>query len=47
MGVDIIKMYYCEGFEKIMSICFVLVVIVGGLKLDLIEDVLNIMYNVL
>lgn len=47
MGADIIKTYYCEGFEKITSTCPAPVVIAGGPKLDSIEDALNITYNAL
>ncbi|MEH6892692.1 3-hydroxy-5-phosphonooxypentane-2,4-dione thiolase [Bacillus sp. JJ864] len=47
MGADIIKTYYCEGFEKITSTCPVPVVIAGGPKLDTIEAVLTITYNAL
>lgn len=47
MGADIIKTYYCEGFEKITSTCPAPVVIAGGPKLDSIEDAFNITYNAL
>ncbi|MDP7978124.1 3-hydroxy-5-phosphonooxypentane-2,4-dione thiolase [Bacillus multifaciens] len=47
MGADIIKTYYCEGFEKITSTCPAPVVIAGGPKLDTIEAVLTITYNAL
>ncbi|PEJ35884.1 3-hydroxy-5-phosphonooxypentane-2,4-dione thiolase [Bacillus pseudomycoides] len=47
MGADIIKTYYCEGFEKITSTCPAPVVIAGGPKLDSIEDALTITYQAL
>ncbi|MEI4802475.1 3-hydroxy-5-phosphonooxypentane-2,4-dione thiolase [Bacillus sp. FJAT-51639] len=47
MGADIVKTYYCEGFEKITSTCPAPVVIAGGPKLDTIEAVLTITYNAL
>ncbi|ENQ3106989.1 3-hydroxy-5-phosphonooxypentane-2,4-dione thiolase [Bacillus cereus] len=47
MGADIIKTYYCKGFEKITSTCPAPVVIAGGPKLDTIEAVLTITYNAL
>ncbi len=34
LGADIVKTYYCDGFEKIVNGCPVPVVIAGGKKID-------------
>ena len=36
-GANIVKTYYCEGFEKVAAACPVPVVIAGGKKLSLIH----------
>lgn len=45
MGADIVKTYYCEGFEKVTSTCPVPIVIAGGPKLETIKDALELTYN--
>lgn len=34
MGAQIVKTYYCEGFEKVVEGCFVPIVIAGGKKIE-------------
>ncbi|HBA29051.1 MAG TPA: 3-hydroxy-5-phosphonooxypentane-2,4-dione thiolase LsrF, partial [Parabacteroides goldsteinii] len=36
-GANIVKTYYCEGFEKVVAACPVPVVIAGGKKLPELE----------
>jgi len=45
LGADIVKTYYCEGFEEVVAKCTVPIVVAGGPKLDTYEDVLNLCYN--
>lgn len=45
LGADIVKTYYCEGFEEVVAKCPVPIVVAGGPKLDTYEDVLNLCYN--
>ncbi len=45
LGADIVKTYYCDGFEEVVSKCTVPIVVAGGPKLDTYEDVLNLCYN--
>lgn len=44
-GADIVKTYYCEGFEEVVRKCPVPIVVAGGAKLETAEDVLNLTYN--
>ena len=46
-GADIVKTYYCEGFEEVVTKTPVPIVIAGGPKLDTYEDILNLCYNAL
>jgi putative autoinducer-2 (AI-2) aldolase len=43
-GANIVKTYYCEGFEKVAASCPVPVVIAGGKKLPEL-DALQLCYN--
>ena len=43
-GANIVKTYYCEGFEKVVASCPVPVVIAGGKKLPELEA-LELCYN--
>lgn len=45
LGADIVKTYYCEGFEEVVAKCPVPIVVAGGPKLDTYKDVLNLCYN--
>jgi DhnA family fructose-bisphosphate aldolase class Ia len=45
LGSDIVKTYYCEGFEEVVAKCPVPIVVAGGPKLDTDEDVLNLCYK--
>ncbi|MFC4802976.1 3-hydroxy-5-phosphonooxypentane-2,4-dione thiolase [Neobacillus sp. GCM10023253] len=45
MGADIVKTYYCEGFEKVTGTCPVPIVIAGGPKLETIKDALELTFN--
>lgn len=45
LGSDIVKTYYCEGFEEVVAKCPVPIVVAGGPKLDTDEDVLSLCYN--
>ena len=42
MGVQFVKTYYCEGFERVVKSCPVPLVIAGGPKLDTEFDALRI-----
>ncbi len=44
LGAQIVKTYYCEGFEKIVNGCPVPVVIAGGKKIEE-RDALTLAYN--
>jgi 3-hydroxy-5-phosphonooxypentane-2,4-dione thiolase len=44
-GADIVKTYYCEGFEEVVKKCPVPIVVAGGAKLDSCRDVLELTYN--
>jgi len=44
LGAQIVKTYYCEGFEKIVHGCPVPVVIAGGKKIEE-RDALTLAYN--
>lgn len=44
LGVQIVKSYYCEGFERIAAACPVPIVIAGGKKLPE-ADALNLAYR--
>ncbi|MBQ5831521.1 MAG: 3-hydroxy-5-phosphonooxypentane-2,4-dione thiolase LsrF, partial [Alistipes sp.] len=43
-GANIVKTYYCEGFEKVVASCPVPIVIAGGKKLPELEA-LELCYN--
>jgi len=43
-GANIVKTYYCEGFEKVVAACPVPIVIAGGKKLPELEA-LELAYN--
>jgi putative autoinducer-2 (AI-2) aldolase len=45
MGARVVKTYYCDGFEKIVSGCPVPVVIAGGPKTDNILEVFQFVYD--
>ena len=42
LGADIVKTYYCEGFEEVVGKCPVPIVVAGGPKLDTDKDVLEL-----
>ncbi|MGD2109177.1 MAG: 3-hydroxy-5-phosphonooxypentane-2,4-dione thiolase [Phycisphaerae bacterium] len=44
LGAQIVKTYYCEGFEKVVTGCPVPVVIAGGKKIEE-RDALTLAYN--
>jgi putative autoinducer-2 (AI-2) aldolase len=45
LGADIVKTYYCEGFEEVVAKCPVPIIVAGGPKLDTDRDVLELCYN--
>jgi DhnA family fructose-bisphosphate aldolase class Ia len=45
LGADIVKTYYCEGFEEVVVKCPVPIVVAGGPKLDTDKDVLELCWN--
>lgn len=45
LGADIVKTYYCEGFEEVVKKTPVPIIIAGGPKLDSYKDVLELCYN--
>ncbi len=47
LGADIVKTYYCDGFEEVVVKCPVPIVVAGGPKLDTDKDVLELCYNVI
>lgn len=46
-GADIVKTYYCDGFEEVVAKTPVPIVVAGGPKLDTYRDVLELTYNAL
>ncbi len=44
-GADIVKTYYCEGFEEVVAKTPAPIVVAGGPKLDTYHDVLELCYN--
>ena len=44
LGADIVKTYFCEGFEKVVAGCPVPVVVAGGKKVEE-RDALKLTYN--
>ncbi len=46
-GADIVKTYYCDGFEEVVTKTPVPIVIAGGPKLDTYEDILTLCANAL
>lgn len=45
LGADIVKTYYCEGFEEVVKKTTVPIIVAGGPKLDNYKDVLELCYN--
>jgi DhnA family fructose-bisphosphate aldolase class Ia len=45
LGADIVKTYYCDGFEEVAVKTPVPIVVAGGPKLDTYEDVLELCYR--
>jgi putative autoinducer-2 (AI-2) aldolase len=45
LGADIVKTYYCDGFEEVVAKCPVPIVVAGGKKLETYQDVLELTYN--
>jgi len=45
LGADIVKTYYCDGFEEVAAKTPVPIVVAGGPKLDTYEDVLTLCYR--
>lgn len=45
LGADVVKTYYCEGFEEVVAKTPVPIVVAGGPKLDTYQDVLELTYN--
>lgn len=45
LGADIVKTYYCDGFEEVVAKCPVPIVVAGGKKLETYKDVLELTYN--
>lgn len=45
LGADIVKTYYCEGFEEVVKKTTVPLIVAGGPKLDSYKDVLELCYN--
>ena len=46
-GAHLVKTYYCENFEKVVTSCPVPVIIAGGPKLATELDVFNLTYDAL
>lgn len=44
LGAQIVKTYYCEGFEKVVEGCFAPIVIAGGKKIEE-RDALKLAHN--
>ena len=44
-GANIVKTYYCEGFEKVVNACPKPIVVAGGPKLETERDVFELCYN--
>lgn len=44
-GADMVKTYYCEGFEEVVAKTPVPIVIAGGRKLDTYEDILRLCHS--
>lgn len=45
LGADIVKTYYCEGFEEVVKKTTVPIIVAGGPKLDSYKAVLELCYN--
>ncbi len=45
MGADVVKTYWCEGFEKVVEGCPVPVVMAGGPKVDTEKEVFDFVYD--
>lgn len=44
-GADIVKTYYCDDFERVVSTCPVPIVVAGGPKLDSEQAVFDLVYK--
>jgi 3-hydroxy-5-phosphonooxypentane-2,4-dione thiolase len=44
-GADLVKTYYCDGFEEVVTKTPVPIVIAGGPKLETYEDILRLCHN--
>ncbi len=44
-GADIVKTYYCDGFERVTGTCPIPVVVAGGPKLETEKDVFDLVSN--
>ncbi len=44
-GADIVKTYYCDGFEEVVAKCPAPIVVAGGPRLDTYKDVLELTYR--
>lgn len=45
LGADLVKTYFCDGFEEVVAKCPVPIVVAGGKKMDTYQDVLELTYN--
>ena len=45
LGADVVKTYYCDGFEEVVAKCPIPIVVAGGKKLNTYLDVLELTYN--
>jgi 3-hydroxy-5-phosphonooxypentane-2,4-dione thiolase len=45
LGADLVKTYYCDGFDEVVAKCPVPIVVAGGKKLETYLDVLELTYN--
>ena len=45
LGADIVKTYYCDGFEEVVAKTPAPIVVAGGPKLDTYHDVLQLCYR--
>jgi 3-hydroxy-5-phosphonooxypentane-2,4-dione thiolase len=47
LGADLVKTYYCDGFEEVVTKTPVPIVIAGGPKLDTYQDILELCHGAL
>ncbi len=45
LGADVVKTYYCDGFDEVVAKCPVPIVVAGGKKLNTYLDVLELTFN--